>query len=453
MADDRWLYALAVSAVASSVAGLLVPLYLVRIGGGAAQLGVNAALSSLVGAPAAVLAGRYADRTGNRRGVVVVSLAVAALALAVLPLLNTISLVIIVNAVLSFTLAAIGPVVTMLVVGDSPESQWSTRIARLNTLQGYGSTGGLVLGTIWTIGIGATLATGVTQASLFVVAALFGIAAAVLAYQSVPGRATLDVGPSRSSRIATILSRTSRNVRDDTFSFGTTRVFWAVRALSPTRLAALRTSIPTVLWVYFAAAFLFFAGFSVFWAPLPVYLSERASFGTGAIFALYLVNNVASTVFYDNAGTLANRYDIWFVQGSVLGVRAVVFVAIAVLGVLSLGFLSTGGVGPLLVIAGLLSLIGVTWAFIAVTGTAIVSKFASARTRGSILGLYAALSAVAGAVGSVLGGWIASRAFDWAFVVAAVLVLAGGGVVLVARQLSANRQPGSAPETTASTDS
>jgi len=435
MEDDRWLYALAVSAVASSVAGLLVPLYLVRIGGGAAQLGVNAALSSLVGAPAAVLAGRYADRTGNRRGVVIAALTVAAFALVALPLIHTIAAVIVVNAVLAFSLAAVGPVVTMLVVGDTPESQWSARIARLNTLQGYGSTGGLVLGTVWTVVVGAVLVVGVTQLTLFVLAAVFGVAAAVLAYQSLPRHADLALGPRRSDRVATLLARTSRNTRDNLFSFGTTRVFWALRSLSPRRLLRLPRRISPALFVYFVAAALFFTGFSVFWAPLPVYLTEKASFGSGAVFALYLVNNVASTVLFEDAGVLASTHDVRLLQGGALSVRAGAFTGIGVLGAFGLDFLATGGLGPLAVVAALLSVVGVTWAVIAVTGTAIVSKAAPAHTRGGVLGVYAALSALAGALGGLLGGWLASYAFDLAFAVAAVLVLAGGVTVVLARRL------------------
>ncbi|MFB6187776.1 MAG: MFS transporter, partial [Halobacteriaceae archaeon] len=170
MEDDRWLYALAISAVASSVAGLLVPLYLVHLGAGAAQLGVNVALASFVSAPAAILAGGYADRTGKRSGVVLTALILAALALTTFPFLESIAGVIVINAILTASLAAIGPIVTMLVVGNTPEHQWSTRIARVNTLQGYGSTGGLVLGTIWMAAIGTFFTIGLTQKLLFVVA-------------------------------------------------------------------------------------------------------------------------------------------------------------------------------------------------------------------------------------------------------------------------------------------
>ncbi|GGL37518.1 MFS transporter [Halarchaeum grantii] len=448
MDSDRWLYSLSLSAVASSVAGLLVPLYIVQLGGGSAALGLSASLSSLVGAPGAVLAGRYADRTGNRRGVVLVALGAGAVALTLLPFLKTVPAVIVVNAVLAFSLAAISPVVTMLVVANAAESNWNSRIARLNTFQGYGSTAGLVIGTVWTVGVATVLATEVVQESLFALAAAFGVAAAVLGARSLPREAALDVGPRRSSRVATILSRTARNTQDATFSFGTNRVFWASRALSFARLRRLRSELPRPLWLYFLAAFCFFTGFSVFWAPLPLYLKSTLGFDSGGVFALYLVNNLASAVFFERAGVLSGQRDIRVVQGGALALRAGAFVGVAGLGLVGGSALTGGGLGPLAAVGALLFVVGVSWAFIAVTGTAIVSRFAPANARGAILGTYAALSAIAGAVGGLLGGWVASYRFDVAFVLAAALVVTGAALVYGAKRLSeATASPPATPST------
>lgn len=442
MERDRWLLSLTLSATAASVAGLLVPLYLVRIGGDAVALGVLAAVTSVVAAPGAVLAGRHADRTGNRRRVVVAALATSAVALGVLPLLRSVPAVIAANAVVAFSLAAVSPVVTMLVVADAPAAAWPDRIARLNVFQGYGSTAGLALGAGWTLGVGAVLAAGPTQSSLFALAAAVGVGSAVVAARSLPREASLALGRRRADRVAAVLGATSRNVRDATFAFGTNRVFWALRSLSWRRLRRLRGELPAALWAYFAATVLFFAGFAAFWAPLPLYLTERG-YATGAVFALYLVNNVASTLLFEGAGSASGRYDVRLVQGGALGARASAFVGVAVAGTLGVGALA-GGVGPVLVVAALLALVGVTWAFIAVAGTAIVSRLAPERARGGVLGLYAALSAVAGSLGGLLGGWTAGRGFDLAFLVAAGLVVAGAVVVLAVRGLSTAGRAGPA---------
>lgn len=435
MERDQWLYSLAILAIASSVAGLLVPLYIVRLGGGAAQLGISAALSALVGAPSAILAGWYADRTGNRRDIVLIALFVSALMLSLLPFLQSVPLVIVVNAVFAFAIASVGPIVTMLVVDDAPESAWNSRIARLNKFQGYGGMFGLVVGAFWMVGVSSILSAGTTQQSLFIVAAFFGIVSAVLATRWLPRRASLGVGPRRSDRVATSLARTNRNIRDATFSFGMARFFWAFKSLSGRRFGVLRREFPRALVIYFVASFFFFTGFGVFWAPLPLYL-RNAGFSSGAIFGIYLVNTVGSAALFDVAGRYCDKHDIRFVQGGALGVRAFSFLGIGLLGVVGSYFLTGDKLVPLVVVGLFITLVGVTWAFIAVTGTAIVSRISSTRTRGGILGIYAALAAIASALGSLTGGWLASQTFTYAFIASFILVIFGAFIVVAARQIS-----------------
>ncbi|GAB6879371.1 hypothetical protein JCM17823_16450 [Halorubrum gandharaense] len=60
-------------------ASLLVPLYVVALGGNPFELGLLGAVATFIGAPGAILWGRIADRTSNPRGVVLVTLAGAAL--------------------------------------------------------------------------------------------------------------------------------------------------------------------------------------------------------------------------------------------------------------------------------------------------------------------------------------------------------------------------------------
>jgi MFS family permease len=368
-----------------------------------------------------------------------------------LPLLSAVPAVIAVNAVLALALSAIAPVVTMLVVGDAPESEWSGRIARLNTFQGYGATAGLVLGTGWTLTVGAVLAAGTAQRSLFVVAAAVGVASAALAVRSLPPERTREIGRRPAGRIAATLARTTRKVRDATFDAPTNRIYWSLRSLSRGRARRIRSDLSATLWAYLGASCLFFTGFAVFWAPLPLFLT-RSGFEPGVVFGLYLVNNVASATAFGRAGAASDALDQRLLQGSALGVRGAAFFGVGALATLGIaaGTAGTAGGGlalvPLAVVAGLLVVVGVTWAVIGVTGTAIVSRTAPRRLRGSVLGLYAALSAVAGSVGSLLGGWIAARGFVPAFAVAGALVVAGGAVVLVTRGLS-ERRAGADPET------
>lgn len=67
----------------------------------------------------------------------------------------------------------------------------------------------------------------------------------------------------------------------------------------------------------------------------------------------------------------------------------------------------------------------------------LVGRLAPQGIRGEAFGLYGALGALAGAVGSLLGGWLAGRSAALAFGVAGGLVVAGAVVVLGLDRLAA----------------
>lgn len=414
-ADARWLYAWGGANVAIGVSSLLVPLYVVQLGGDAVALGVLWFATSLAMGPSAAGVGPFVDRVGNHRAVALAGLVGIALALAVLPVLDTVSAVVVVDAVLWFAVAGITPVLTTLVLADAPESRWNARIARLNEYQGYGWTTGLVLGAVWTRLVGANLSAIATQRSLLWVCAAVTVVCTLSAVRSLPRSA---------ERTAGTRTRLSRRALRSTFSpLLPGRVVSAVRSSDP---RSLLRGINRPLAGYFVAVSTFFVGFSVFSAPLPDFLA-KAGFGDDAVFALYVVSSLASAAFYAGAGALADRHNLRRLQSGALGLRAVVFPVVAAVGYGVHAATLTG----LFAVAALFALVGLSWAVIAVTANALVARYATPANRGAALGLYTALSSVAGGVGGLLGGWLAST-YDYVstFAVAGVLVVAGAAVVL-----------------------
>lgn len=430
MARPRWLLAWAVGAVAFGGASLLVPLYVVALGGTAVDLGVLAALAAFVGAPGALVVGRVADRTGRYRVFVVVTLAVVTATLAVLPFVERIALVVVGNAVVWFAFAAAAPAINLLTVVGHPERAWGGRIAMLNRSQGYGWAGGLVLGTAWTAIGDRFLGVIATQRSFFVACAACAGVATVAAGRWLPPEPTAVPRP---SRLARAIARSRRfSVRGATMPFAPGRLYWTTRTLHPRRFVN-RFSVPLV--AYYGAVLVCFAGFAAFFAPLPLFLGETG-FGGDTVFALYLASSVASALLFVPAGELADRYDVGLLNAGGLATRAVALPLVALAGLAVAG----GAVG-LLVMGGLFVVVGATWAVIAVTAATLVTRLAPASIRGEALGVYTALSSVAGGVGSVLGGWLAGTGYPLAFGVAGGLVAVGAAVVLVVRRLAPRPSP------------
>jgi MFS family permease len=372
---DRWLYAWALGSISFGGASLLVPLYVVQLGGTAVDLGILAATATGVGAPGALLFGRLANRVGHRRPLVVVTLATVAGTLAVTSLLERIAAVIVANAVLWFVVASVTPVLTMLVVDDAPETAWGERIGRLNKYQGYGWAGGLVLGTAWPLVGPALVGTTTVTRDLFWLFALCAAGSVVGAARWLP-RPDPDAhvtSERKVRRIGRLLSTSNRGIRTATFAFSPNRLYWTTRSLDPRRL---RARLDARLSTYLVATGLFFTGFAAFWAPLPLFLTD-AGFDSGRVFALYLASSLGSAVLYQRAGSLAAEYDPTLLQSTALAVRGLLFPAVAFLGVVGTAALGFGL--SLVALTG----IGLTWAVILVVGTAIVTRLAPAASGAS----------------------------------------------------------------------
>jgi MFS family permease len=429
---ERWLYGWGLGSVALGGASLVVPLYVVELGGGPVALGVLAAIAAVVGVPAALGAGRIADRTGKRRAIVLAMLAVAAVGIAVVPLTDRVRPVILANGAIWFAFAAATPVLTLLAVADVPESAWSERIALLNQYQGVGWALGLLLGAVWTSVGERFLPTETVIRWLFVPLAAAAVLGLALGARTLPA----DPGPGSDGRVSgTRLRRAIRaadrfSVRSATFPFTVGRADF--RGLHPRRFAERFT--PT-LALYFAAVFCFFAGFAAFFAPLPAFLTA-VGFDSDGVFALYLINGLAAAALFGTAGRLTAGSDVVLLQVASLSTRAVALPAVALagatLGATALGF----GVA-----AVIFAVIGLTWAVIAVTAGTLVAQLAPLSIRGEALGTYAALGALAGGVGSVIGGWLAAVSYAVAFGTAGALVLLGAALVFTVRRRTASATP------------
>ena len=427
----RWLYAWALGSAAFGGASLIVPLYVVSLGGDPVTLGVLAAVAAFVGVPGALAFGGLADRTGKRRVFVVAALALVAAMLVVVPLTRSIPLVVAANAVVWFASAAVLPILTLLVVADAPDAQWSARIARLNTYQGVGWALGLLAGAVWTAAAARVLEPMAAQRGfLFACAgcAAVSVVAAVRLLPPDPGR---DAEPDP-RKLRRAIRRADRfNVRGVTFPFSPVRV--DPRGLHPRRLA--RRFTPA-LTLYFGAILFIFAGSAAFFAPLPAYLGELG-YGSDGIFVLYLLSSVASALCFDRVGAFAASHDARLVQVAGLLGRAVALPVVAVLGA-AWGVTEVGLAGTAIAFVA----VGVTWAIISVTTGTIVTQLAPASIRGEALGAYSALMAFAGGLGSIAGGWLAASSYALAFAVAGGLVLAGAGVVgLLWYRTAAVREP------------
>lgn len=291
-------------------------------------------------------------------------------------------------------------------------------------VSGYGWVVGLVVGTAWT-----ALAPGVfgpvrAQELLFVllsVVVAVGFAIVRLRY---PEPATVSIARFRRVYRRLEMSPASGRVMRSVL-IGPSRGYWAIGGIRRDRIRRLRTP----LWTYLGAVTAFSIGFAVFWAPVPAYLTD-VGFVDTTVFVLFLAANAGSAVCYERVGALSARFGSERAQLGALSARVVLFPAVAFVGT------AAAGRG---VLAALFLALGVTWAVVSVTSTGLIARLASPDRRGEAFGLYAAVTGIGTAVGSVIGGAVAARTtYLAAFVVAALAVAVGAGLVVASASGGAN---------------
>jgi MFS family permease len=204
--SDRWLYGWGLASLGLGGASLVVPLYVIALGGGPATLGVLAAAAAAAGGPRALGAGWLSDRTGRRRRYVLVAVGVVAGALVAVAALDSVPAVVVANAAIWLAFAAATPVLTLLVVVGRPETVWSDRIGRLNDVQGVGWALGLLVGFVVVAGEYAGLSPIETHRVVCLVCGGSGAVGGLLVAVSLPPDG--DVGPNPNPR------RLRRAIRD-----------------------------------------------------------------------------------------------------------------------------------------------------------------------------------------------------------------------------------------------
>lgn len=419
MTTQQWLPAWTAAAVAFGGASLIVPLYVVELGGTAFHLGILFASSSFVGVPSAFLFGRIADRTGKRRQLILITLVIATVTIFLIPLLETILAVIVVNAILWFGFAAAVPVLTLLVVSEHPTEQWGSAIASLNTFQGVGWAAGLGLGFLL-ITVLAQLVDPVTaQRAFFGACGILVAGGFLFAFVRLPPDSNRASGPKRTRMRRSGRIANGFNISLASFPFTPTR--FDPRQL---RVDRFRSLAQTQLSWFFAGVIAVFAGFGVFFGPLPALFAD-VGLSDGSIFGLYFLLNAAAALAFGYAGRRANQGGLVTLHLTGLLLRFMAFLAVgAVLMILG------GSLSGLVLYSGLFVLIGASWAIIAMTATMIVTRVSPIQWRGEALGAYGAIVALGGGIGGLFGGSLAT--FGTAVVVVAAGGLIGLGILIMA---------------------
>jgi DHA1 family tetracycline resistance protein-like MFS transporter len=393
---EPWYLAYALlGATAAGVAPILLPLAVSRTGS-AAHIGLVMAAVSL-GGLTAPLWGGLADRYRLHRWLLVGGLLVTAGGLAVFPLSARPTVWLGLALLQGMGAAAAATVANLFVVEAHPKPEWDERIGWLQTFYGGGQVAGLLLAGAFST---AHLRTG-----LFVAAGLTGLGALL-------GIATAHTPPKPKEGARPVLLHPARHGEWSLSS--PQRLFHHLTART---FKVMSTALRSPFGRFLLAWLLAFGGSAAIFSLYPVLMQQLFGVAPGTSSAVFALAAGLGLLLYSPAGMWSDRWGPRRVMRTGFGLRLVAFAGLLGLGLVHLGAASWLALGAFVLVV-------LSWSLLTVSGTALTAK-ASPVGEGEGMGLYNAVTAAAGVLGSALGGWAAGL---WGY--NAALVMAVVGVVL-----------------------
>ena len=380
-----------------SAAGLipiLLPLLVGRTSG-AADIGFVMAAFSL-GGLTAPLWGWLADRYRWHQRLLVRGLLGTALGAIVFPLTLSLSYRVGLAFLSGIGLAAASTVANLFIVEVHPESEWDSRIGWLQTFYGCGQVIGLVLAGL--IGqsrpeFGLWLAGGISVAA--VVPALLG---------------------TRQELAVITLHR-------PVLSHPVHHAEWPVSSpqhlyhhLSMQGLRTFFASFRTPFGLFLIAWLLSFSGTAAFFSFYPVLMQKVYGVLPGLSSTGYALAAGLGLILYAPAGKWSTGTGPLLILRHALVLRIVAFIVLTILTVVS--FFGRGWLAMLLFL-----FIVLAWSLLSVSSTALVASL-SPENEGEGMGIFSAVTALAGVIGSVLGGW---AAYLWGYAAIPIMGIIGVG--------------------------
>jgi MFS family permease len=147
--NKRWLGFILPINIAAEGLHAVIPLFVIRLGGGISEVSVMIAIHYGAAALGSIFWGKILDKYHAKKAVLLVTFSMILLCCLWLYYTTNIEPIYIISPLAGFFLTARGQVTQMLVMETSPNNQWSKFFARTSILATLGSLAAMVIGTVW----------------------------------------------------------------------------------------------------------------------------------------------------------------------------------------------------------------------------------------------------------------------------------------------------------------
>ncbi|MBN1785516.1 MAG: MFS transporter [Candidatus Methanofastidiosa archaeon] len=370
--DPYWYYYYIPFKMGQANLGVLIPLFILNLGGSAKEIGISSMLFSLVTIIATIIWGRFSDETGKRKPYIVMGFLGLSICFLLLNFSNNDLQVIAIYALLAFFMAAELPITPIYLLRNVSKGRWDDAFSRFNALCSWALTTGLVLGGVMMMFVDIEQ----TAMVLFLIS-LLSVILAKFRMSDMPM-------PLKRSKMGVFPSQIVERKR-----------FMPNFVLHFPRLP--KTTNNNNRNFFYAIALLFMGSNFVF-LPIIPYL-RQIGVGDSLIFLSCICNYIASSVIYLVISRDMKAMGCLKVLKRGLAIRAFI-----VLGMLfGLVFISEHAFAVVIIFY---TLLGVSWPHIYSSAVTFVSEASNGNNSGGLMGKYNAVSTFGLMVGSLFSGYV-----------------------------------------------
>lgn len=408
-----WFFAFIPYKLAESLLITLLPLFIVQgVGGSVGDVAKVSSINALVGMLAFILWGNLSDWLGYRLPFLILGFLASSLCISFVSLADTVSQVMLFSTLGAFFMAIITPISSALVIESFSEAKWPNLFGEFYRISGWSFVVGVSVGIGWLSLFSGYLGSVVAMQSLLLAAAVISSLSLVLCLLWVKEPPVVHKQRKFHPKMIGTLSV---GIIERRAIFYSSRVIYFV--FHPTSAIALFKQLNNGLGIYCLCSLLLFFSINLVLIPLPIFLTENLNASNTDIFLIAIAKSAVESWLYVPMGKQVQKCSGLRLQVEAIAIRCCIF-----------GIFTTLAILPperdSLIVIGLAQILsGITWAAINVSSSTMVAVLAPRNKEGLAIGFYNAIVGAAGALGSLVSGYVAgSFGYPAVFGTAAILM-------------------------------
>ena len=402
------MFSFALFKMATSSVDTVLLVFAAALGASATTVSIVDAVGSIGSVAGLMVVGALADKVGPRRWFLGLLLAAPALVMFAFASTSSMSLLIGLAAVWGVLFVGPLPLTSVIVTRSFSPDRWSQQQVRLTTMNTLGTSLGMAVAVVW-LGVGGHLLGELAALRIF-----FLIGVVLLVCSTLTGLHWLR-GAGTAGDQTLGHGRKHEPTRPAASGNGARYGRLSPRGEERERVAEPRAPYSDRLKSVFVINAVYFMGLGMSVAVIPVYLRSQLNAPVFLMMSASVASSLASTFCTPVIGRIMSKPMSLRLFPMVIGARGLLLIAVGLVGFVFSDMIAIGAV--VLLMAG----VGICSAAAAVSTSMRVVRFAPPGMVGNTTGRYTAVTFLALAAGSLLGGVIAEQVgFQYVFALSAI---------------------------------